>query len=104
MNVLRLCVAVTLWKILCIDSLQSSNQSTSRAVGDKRLFNDAVQMLRVSTTHFEPYMYQDNDGNFYDGIEYKLVKKIAEILNMELSFQSTSKRTDICNNVFLKYE
>lgn len=61
-------------------------------------------LLRISTAHFAPYMYQDNDSNFYYGIEHSLVQMISNELNMGLSFQTAAKRSDICNNVILKWD
>lgn len=37
-----------------------------------------IHSMRVLTKKFEPFMYQDENGLFYDGIEYKLIKTIAE--------------------------
>lgn len=68
----------------------------------EHFFKDETQILRISTAHFEPFMYQDKNGNFNDGIEYKLVKMIAKQLNRTFSFQSTSKHSDICIGVAQK--
>lgn len=63
---------------------------------------NANQILRISTTHFAPYMYRDENGRFYNGMEFELLQVIADRLNMSLSFETTSKRSDICDNVAMK--
>lgn len=63
--------------------------------------NPQSTVLRISTAHFEPYMYLDEDGQFYNGIEYNIVKFIGKELKMDLKFQAT-EISDICSNVVLK--
>lgn len=50
--------------------------------------NDFNKLLRVSTTHHEPFMYQNKSGKFYSGIEYNLIKTIAEKETLNLSIQN----------------
>lgn len=50
--------------------------------------NLSVRFLRVSATHCEPFMYQDSDGAFFNGIEYKLLKTIADKEHLDLFFQN----------------
>lgn len=54
--------------------------------------NDKIPLLRVGTAHYEPFMYQNHDGKFYNGIEYKLIQTIAEQLGMELLMQNSLER------------
>lgn len=61
-----------------------------------------ISTLTISTRHYEPYMYQHRNGSYYHGIEYKLAKTIAEKLNIELTFQTTSRHSSVCSNVLLK--
>lgn len=50
-----------------------------------------IRSLRVSSTHFEPFMYQDKKtGQFYNGIEYKLLSTIAKKERLDLIIQNTS--------------
>ncbi len=58
--------------------------------------------LRVLTRNFPPYMYQDNEGNFYNGMEFQLLKRLANMLNRTIHFQATSDHSDMCNNVTMK--
>lgn len=77
----------------------------SKSVSANILLNpqlNATQLLRISTAHFAPYMYQNEKGRFYNGIEFKLLQMIADRLKMSLSLQTTSKRSDICENVAMK--
>lgn len=45
-------------------------------------------ILRVSSTHYEPFMYLNEKGQFDNGIEYKLLKTIAEKLHLDLVIQN----------------
>lgn len=45
-------------------------------------------VLRVSTTHYEPFMYQSKSGDFYKGIDYNLIKTIVEKENLSLLLQN----------------
>lgn len=49
-----------------------------------------ILSLRVSSTHYEPFMYQNEVGTFYSGIEYKLLKIIARMEDLDLIFQNAS--------------
>lgn len=40
-------------------------------------------LLRVTTRPREPFMYQDQSGQFYKGIDYKLIKIIADQFEKE---------------------
>lgn len=81
---------------------ESLSQSVLNGIKSENYYKNKIKVLRISTVHFVPYMYQNNDGSFYDGIEYKLVKMIAQVLNTSMSFQTTSKHSNICDNVVLK--
>ncbi|XP_037033032.1 uncharacterized protein LOC119072018 [Bradysia coprophila] len=61
--------------------------------------NVLLAPLRISTRHFAPYMYQNTDGNFYDGMEFQFLQRMAETLNVRLHFQAASNHSDICNDV-----
>ena len=63
--------------------------------------NQTIRSLRVSSSNFEPFMYQDKDGQFYNGIEYKLSKTIAEKFHLNLSFKTHFRRSDY-NPLILK--
>lgn len=53
--------------------------------------NHTISSLRVSSIHVEPFMHQDKKtGQFYDGIEYKLLSTIAKKEHLNLVFQNTS--------------
>lgn len=77
--------------ILLLPLLQVKCDSSSIKNGKKyeKLFLSglkSIHSLRVSTEHYEPFMYRDKNGNFNNGIEYKLIKTIAEKEQLELSF------------------
>lgn len=57
----------------------------------------ASQEIRVTTRHFEPYMYQNSEGKFVDGIEYNLCKTIAEKLRMQVTFKQSSNKLEQLN-------
>lgn len=44
--------------------------------------------VRVSSTHYEPYMYRNEKGEFVNGIEYKLLEVIAQKESLRLFFQN----------------
>lgn len=45
-----------------------------------------VDSLFVSADHYEPFIYQNKNGKFYNGIEFKLLKTIAKKENLEVVF------------------
>lgn len=50
-----------------------------------------LNAVRVSSLQFEPFMYQNQSGQFYDGIEYKLLETFAKKGHLQLIFE------DRCN-------
>lgn len=56
--------------------------------------------LRVSSNHYEPFMYQNEMGQFYNGIEYKLLKAIAKTTDMDLVFQKNTRRVSDDHLIF----
>lgn len=46
-----------------------------------------LNLLRVSSRNYEPFMYRDENEQF-NGIEYKLLEVIARKEHLKLSFQS----------------
>lgn len=50
-----------------------------------------VSSLRVFSNNYEPFMYQNQNGRFYRGIEYKLLESIAKEENLELVFENRSE-------------
>lgn len=50
--------------------------------------NSKFQVLQVSTRNYEPFMYQNKSGKFFDGIEYKLIKTIVEKEHLNLLFHT----------------
>lgn len=49
------------------------------------------QVIRVSTRHYEPFMYRNSSGAFVDGIEFALIKTIAKTLGMQVTFRLMSQ-------------
>lgn len=45
------------------------------------------ETLRISTVEYEPFFYQNGNGEFYKGIEYQIVETIVKKLNMLVSYQ-----------------
>lgn len=61
-------------------------------------------LLRMSARHNEPFMYQNEMGTFYNGIEYKLIKMITEKLNLNLLIGSQTRFSpDNIERLFSKY-
>lgn len=60
---------------------------------EKFFLNDlkSIHHLQVSTEHYEPFMYRDENGHFHNGIEYKLFKTIAEKEQLDLSFNFVNR-------------
>lgn len=44
--------------------------------------------ITISTRHYEPYMYRNDGGIYYHGIEFKLLDTLAKKFNMNLSYHS----------------
>lgn len=47
----------------------------------------STELLRVLTSQYKPFMYRDENGQLYKGIEYKLLETIAEKEHLQLSFE-----------------
>lgn len=64
----------------------------------------AIQILRISTNLFEPFMNRNENQQIFNGIEYKLIKTIAEKEHFELSiqFQDRASATNF-SQLHLKY-
>lgn len=45
------------------------------------------KVIRVSTRHHEPYMYQNYNGTFTGGIELHMLLTMAKHWHMELEFK-----------------
>lgn len=58
---------------------------------------ESVQSIQVSARHFEPFMYRNKYGEFDNGIEYQLIKTIADKEHLKLSFSTNfdDKLSDI---------
>lgn len=56
----------------------------------KRIQTKRAGILRVSSNHYEPFMYQNEIGQFYNGIEYKLLEAVAKTTSMDLVFQKNT--------------
>lgn len=63
-----------------MNELTSSNKLRSTKTKEHSL-----NSLRVLSLNYEPFMYQENGK--YNGIEYKLIKTIADKEHLDLSFQ-----------------
>lgn len=90
-------------RVLLPQVIDVSNNGTTGKYADKHISKDKIQLLRVTTAHFDPYIYQDSNSSYYDGFEYNLLTMIANESNVTLSLQTALKHTDICNNVISKY-
>lgn len=51
-----------------------------------------ISPLRVTTRHYEPFMYQNDNGLFYHGIEFFLMQTIAKKLKTEVTYVNSSKQ------------
>lgn len=80
--------------IIAVTSLNNISLQINSSLFQVRDFpsdkQPTIRSLRVSSIHFEPFMYQDKrTGQFYDGIEYKLFTTIAKREHLNLVFQNT---------------
>lgn len=72
-----LCIASTLISLNCEEVLLNKSSE--------------IRNLRVVFADYKPYIHKKR--NAYNGMEYLLVKTIANKLNMSISFESTSRET-----------
>lgn len=58
--------------------------------------SEASNVIRVRARNYEPFVYRNStNGQFYEGIEYHLVKTIAKKLSMNVTFQLLSTELDL---------
>lgn len=57
---------------------------------DKKLRQ--ISTLRVLSHHYAPFMYQNGNKSFYNGIEFELIRTIAEKEHLNLSITETAGR------------
>lgn len=43
-------------------------------------------IIHILTKHYEPFMYQNSNGTFNDGIEFKLIQTIADKLDLKINY------------------
>lgn len=66
---------------------------------------ESLSILRVSTYHYEPFMYQDEIRTFYKGIEYQLIKTIAEKKRLNLLIKPRKQHIqENIKQLLFKYE
>lgn len=58
------------------------------------LNGNSSKTIYVLTKHYEPFMYRSDKGQFYDGIEFKLIQTIAREVKHEIEFIEVSRRYD----------
>lgn len=63
-------------------------------------FNSTNNLL-VSIIHNQPFIYRDESGQVQGGIEYKLIKTIAEKLQLTLTFLDPDKIIDDRQNLHM---
>lgn len=64
-------------------------------------------ILRVFSTPNEPFIYRTKNGKFHNGIEYKLIKTIAEKENLKLIFDNNDNplnSTQLKPSMFNNYD
>lgn len=54
---------------------------------NSKYLNQNNQYLRVLTFNYEPFMYKNDNGHFYKGIDFEFLKLLAQKLNRKLLFQ-----------------
>lgn len=73
--------------------------TSTKADKHNRFKTDSIAIknsLQLSAHNYDPFMYQNENGLFFKGIEYDLIKTIAAKANLQLEFASTSlKNADI---------
>lgn len=62
-----------------------------------------VSSIRVFSNNYEPFMYQNKNGRFDRGIEYKLLESIAKVENLELIFQNRSD-FQVFDRIMFRYD
>lgn len=55
-----------------------------------KLIQSESGVIRVNARHIEPFIYQNANGTFENGIEYHLIQAIATKLKMKLQFVSSN--------------
>lgn len=54
--------------------------------------------LELVTRHHEPFMYKNSNGDFVDGIEFHLIRTIAEKLHLNLEVTSSNMQLALINS------
>lgn len=49
-------------------------------------FSESSNELRILARHYEPFMYQQDNKQFYDGIEFRLIGTVASELKMKVEY------------------
>lgn len=57
----------------------------------------AAEVIKVSTRHYEPFMYGTSNGSFVNGIEFQLIKTIAGKLNTAVELRHSPQQFDQMN-------
>lgn len=83
----KLLKVLILMSMLWLRSGDSLSHCTNNQCKSHR--NDRV--LRILTNHFKPFMVQNEFGRFDAGIEYELIKTIAEKENLHLTFEASNQ-------------
>lgn len=78
-------ISLILFSLLMLSELKYSQEKHIGKSGK-------IPLLRAATAHYEPFMYQNHEGKFYKGIEYKLIETIAEQLGMKSLLQNSLER------------
>lgn len=78
-----------LQSLLIVHSCEGNHEIQSHADQVLHLNGSKSQMLlQVFGIHNEPFMYRNENGHFYNGIEYQLVKAIADKKHSTLAFHN----------------
>lgn len=64
----------------------SENQGNLINFTNRKKINGKRCALTVAAAKFEPFVYFDTSNGFYKGIDYFLVKTIAEQLHFDVNF------------------
>lgn len=87
---------ILLVQIIMAESVQIQLDEASTLATDKRV------VLRVSAVPNEPFFFQNEKGEFSDGIEYRIIQTVAKRLKMTVSYRIWTDCAPSHNQLILK--
>lgn len=95
---------ILIW-ILLVVKIVAGKSSLFKILTNSSINNEYNNsIIRVSTQHYEPFIYQDKHGQFYKGIEYNIIESIAKKLNKTVSYRVWKGHPRNYNPLLSKYK